>query len=57
MTSRKIHALTKKAQNQKKEIASLKKKTSEEVPGSESDEPAIDAGNSLGGRAGKATCF
>ena len=55
--AKRIQALTKKIQNQKKEIASLKKRSSpSEEPDSDSEkeEPANDAGNSFGGRAGKA---
>lgn len=54
---KKFQTLTKKIQNQKKEIAALKKRnnTSDEPESdSEKDEPMNDAGNSFGGRAGKA---
>ena len=50
--SKKVQALQKKIQNQKKEIASLKKRTTPDEPDSESewDEPQHDAGNLFGGR-------
>jgi DNA mismatch repair ATPase MutS len=55
--SKKVQALQKKVLNQKKEIAALKKRAAPDEPDSESerDEPQHDAGNSFGGRAGKAS--